>query len=172
VPFIAAWAKPDRENEWQKQLPIPAGSIRQEIGACYDLFPTIVEFVDGPVPADHPVDGRNLKRLLTGKSDPEHRNTFLNHYPHPRRGRSHFFTIWREGNWKVRYDYFGEGDNRYGLYDLARDPSESQNLAAENPEQLGSMMRGMIRELDSMEAVYPLKLGRPLRPVLTQEDGR
>jgi len=169
VPFIAAWAKRDASNRWQKKLPIAAGGIRQEVGACYDLLPTILGLVDAPVPANHPVDGQNLTRLLTGQSDTKHRNVFLNHYPHPRRGQSHFFTTWRKGNWKVRYEYFAEGVNRYGLYDLASDPSESRNLAAENPEQLRSMMQGMVRELKSMDAVYPVKDGRQLKPVMPSE---
>jgi len=166
VPFIAAWGKPDANNRWQKQLPIPANSIRQEIGARYDLFPTIADLVDAPVSADHPVDGQNLKRLLTGKSDPENRYEFLNHYPHPRRGQSHFFTTLRQGDWKVIYEYLKQGDQRYSLYDLASDPSESQNLAADNPGKLRSMMRDMVRELESVDAVYPVKDGLPLEPII------
>lgn len=169
VPFIAAWGKADAKNTWQKKLSIPAGSIRQEVGACYDLFPTIADLVDAPVPAAHKVDGQDLKRLLTGQSDPEHRNDFLNHYPHPRRGESHFFTTWRTGDWKVRYEYFSEGDNRYALYDLANDPSESRNLAAENPKKLKGMMQEMVKELESMDALYPVKDGQTLEPIIPQE---
>ncbi len=169
VPFIAAWAKRDASNRWQKQLPVAAGAIRREIGACYDLFPTIADLVDAPVPANHAVDGQVLTRLLSGQADPKHRNEFLNHYPHPRRGESHFFTTWRKGNWKVRYEYFSKDDSRYALYDLAKDPSESRNLAAENPEKLRSMMQGMVRELKSMDAVYPVKDGRQLAPASPQE---
>ena len=169
VPFIAAWGKSDATNAWQKKLPIPANSIRQEIGACCDLFPTIADFVEAPVPADHPVDGQDLSQLLSGQSDSEHRNEFLNHYPHPRRGRSHFFTTWRSGNWKVIYQYLAKGDARYALYDLTNDPSESNNLAAKNPENLRSMMQGMVRELETRDAMYPVKDGRPLEPVLPKE---
>lgn len=169
VPFIAAWGKSDANNRWQKKLPIPAGGIRQEIGVCYDLFPTILDLVDATIPAGHQVDGQNLKQLLTGQSDPKHRNEFLNHYPHPRRGQSHFFTTWRTGDWKVRYEYLAEGHERYALYNLATDPSESRNLAAENPEQLASMMEGMVRELESMGAVYPLDAGRPLEPRVPEQ---
>ena len=169
VPFIAAWGKSDASNPWQNKLPIPAGAIRQEIGACYDLFPTILDLVDAPVPANYSVDGRNLKALLIGRSDPKHRNEFLNHYPHPRRGESHFFTTWRKGDWKVRYEYLAEGDKRYALYNLAEDPSESRNLASKNPKQLASMMRDMFKELESMEAVYPVQSGHPLKPVVPQK---
>jgi arylsulfatase A-like enzyme len=169
VPFIVAWAKADSNNRWQKKLPIAADNIRQEIGVCYDLFATIAALVDAPVPVDHPSDGQVLTRLLSGQSDPERRNEFLNHYPHPRRGESHFFTTWRKGTWKVRYEYFSDGANRYALYDLASDPSESQNVAAENPEKLRNLMQGMVGELRSMDAVYPVIDGRPLEPIIPQK---
>ena len=100
---------------------------------------------------------------------PKHRNEFLNHYPHPRRGKSNFFTTWRQGNWKVIYEYLEKGESRYSIYNLAKDPSESQNLAAENPEQLRTMMEGMVRELEIMDAVYPVKDGKTLAPVIPQE---
>jgi|LWDU01.1.fsa_nt_gi arylsulfatase A-like enzyme len=169
VPFIAAWGKADASNPWQKKLPIPAGSICQEIGTCYDLFPTIAKFVSAPVPVDHPLDGQDLVPLLSGKSIPKHRNEFLNHYPHPRRGKSNFFTTWRKGDWKVMYEYLKEGEDRCSLYNLAKDPSESHNLAAENHEKLRSMMQGMVRKLESMNAVYPVKDGQRLEPVIPRE---
>ena len=121
------------------------------------------------MPEDHPIDGQDLSFLLSGRPSSEHRNEFLNHYPHPRRGESHFFTTWRDGNWKVIYQYLAEGDDRYALYDLAADPSESRNLAAERPRQLRSMMQGMARELEAVSAVYPVQTGRTLRPVVPQE---
>jgi arylsulfatase A-like enzyme len=172
VPFIAAWGKPDPGNQWQKKLPIPAASIRLEVGTCYDLFPTIANLVDAEIPANHVMDGRDLSRLLTGQTNPEHQNEFLNHYPHPRRGQSHFFTTWRQGNWKVIYEYLKKGENRYALYDLAKDPSESRNLAVEHPEQLKSMMQGLIDKLQAMNAVYPEKEGKPLKPVIPQGKSR
>ena len=169
VPFIAAWGEADATNPWQKKLPIPAGSIRREVGTCYDLFPTILDLVEASVPSDHPVDGRDLSRLLIGQPDPEHRNEFLNHYPHPRRGVSNFFTTWRQGNWKVMYEYLEERENRYSLYDLASDQSESQNLAKENPDQRRNRMQGMIRRLESMNAVYPVKDGEALEPFIPSD---
>jgi arylsulfatase A-like enzyme len=168
VPFIAAWGKTDPDNAWQQKLPIPANSFRQEVGTCYDLFPTLLNLVDAPIPNDHPVDGRDLAPLLSGGSSAKHRNSFLNHYPHPRRGVSNFFTTWREGDWKVMYEYLEEGEDRYGLYNLANDPSESQNLASKNPERLQKMMRGMVHELDAMNAVYPMREGHRLEPVIPQ----
>jgi arylsulfatase A-like enzyme len=166
VPFIAAWGKADPSNQWQKKLPISAGTVRQEVGTCYDLFPTIIDFVGASVPAGHLVDGQNLSRLLTGQSDPEHRNEFLNHYPHPRRGVSNFFTTWREGDWKVIFEYMEKGERRYSLYNLADDPSESNNLAATHPEDLKRLMQGMLHELELKNAVYPVKDGNSLKPII------
>ena len=162
VPFIVAWAKRDATNAWQEKLPIPADSIRQEVAACYDVFPTIAELVDALIPGDHRIDGQNLSRLLSGESAPKHRDVFLNHYPHPRRGQSHFFTTWRDGNWKVVYQYLAKDDERYALYDLASDPSESNNLAAKHSAKLRTMMQSMVWELESCEAVYPVKDGQAL----------
>ena len=67
--------------------------------------------------------------------------------------------------WRWKYEYLEDGQDRYSLYDLAKDPSESQNLAAKNPERLKKMMRGMVRELESMNAVYPVKDGQTLEPI-------
>ena len=38
---------------------------------------------------------------------------------------------------------------RHSLYNLAQDPSESDNLAANHPEELKRMMQGMVQELES-----------------------
>ena len=116
-----------------------------------------------------PVNGQILTRLLSGPSDPKHRSEFLNHYPHPRREQSHFFTTWLDGGWKVIFQYLAKEADRYALYDLTHDPSESNNLAADHPEKLRNMMRRMVRELESRNAVYPVKDGKNLKPVIPKE---
>ena len=109
VPFIAAWGKPVAHNRWQKELPIPAGSIRQEIGVCYDLFPTILDLVDAPVPADHPVDGQNLKRLLIGKPDPERPERIPESLPSPASRTEPFLHHVAQGRLEGALRIFGRG---------------------------------------------------------------
>ncbi|MCA9066257.1 MAG: sulfatase-like hydrolase/transferase, partial [Planctomycetaceae bacterium] len=58
VPFIAAWAKADDENPWQKRLRIPSGTIQSQTAAIYDLFPTILGLTGIDTPESHTVDGR------------------------------------------------------------------------------------------------------------------
>ncbi|MCP4313063.1 MAG: sulfatase-like hydrolase/transferase, partial [Bacteroidetes bacterium] len=166
VPFIAAWAKQDPKNRWQKKMPVVAGSIRAEVASCYDLFPTILEMLGIPVPEAHTVDGQDLSKLLSGNQDPGHRDEFLSHYPHPRKDQNNYFSIYRSGKWKLHYEYLEEGV-RYSLYDLESDPDESLNLAPENPEKLRAMMKAMFRELESMGAQYPVDgHDRELKPVI------
>ncbi len=142
------------------------GSIRQEVGACYDLLPTIASLLNVSVPAEYAIDGQSLSMLMTGKPDPDHRDEFLSHYPHPRKDQNNYFTIYRSGKWKLHYEYLEEG-GRYSLYDLESDLDESLNLASENPDRLGVMIQAMVRELESMNAQYPVDgKGRALKPVI------
>ena len=175
VPFIAAWAKSNPENQWQKALAIPAGKIQGHIASVTDLFPTILSLTDTEVPADYAVDGFTLETLLTGQvDDPNHPDQFLMHYPHGRH-RSNYFTTWRDGDWKVIYHALPqepthgnklqfEGGN-YELFNLAKDPFEQNNLADQEPAKLKELMRGMIASLESQEAVYPVSAeGDLLKP--------
>jgi len=166
VPFIAAWGESNIENTWQKKLPIVAGSIRQEIGSCYDLLPTIANIIEAPLPEELIVDGQVLSPLLMGQTIEGHKDEFLNHYPHPRGGKSNFFTTYRKGNWKVRYEYFAKEDERYALYNLATDISESKNLVDQHPQKLKTMMQALVDKLESMNAVYPIKDGQRFDPII------
>jgi arylsulfatase A-like enzyme len=171
VPFIAAWAKADPNNTYQQRLPIPAGKIQPQQATCYDLFPTILALTDIQAPKSHVVDGQRLDTLLTGKPDPKRKQTFLMHYPHSPH-RSNYFTVYRDGDWKVIYHYIpskASENSHYQLYNLAEDPFESRNLATTNPNQLRRMMQGLITSLERHHALYPVakKDGTtPLKPKL------
>ncbi len=158
VPFIAAWAKPNPENPFQKQLGIPAGVIQNQQASVEDLFPTILAFTGIENPADHPVDGRRLDTLLTGKPDPTRTETFLMHYPHSPH-RSDYWSSYRDGDWKVIYHYFPtevSGNSHYQLFNLKDDPFEQDDLSKEKPEELKRMMEELMSELESHNAQYPV----------------
>lgn len=176
VPFIAAWAKRNPENIWQKKLPIPAGGIQHQVAAVQDLFPTILELTQIKAPAETIVDGKPLQTLLSGKLDPSRPDQFLMHYPHGIH-RSNYFTTWRDGDWKVIYHTLPEipttgkhiqfEGGHYQLFNLSKDPFESTNLADTEPKELKRMMSGLIAELKKHQAVYPIDdTGKPLPPQL------
>lgn len=158
VPFIAAWAKADADNPHQRRLPIAAGAIQSQQAAVYDLLPTILGLLDLAAPKEHVVDGSSLAALLTGQPDGSREERFLMHYPHSPH-RSNYFTVYRHGPWKAIYHYFpsaaSEGSH-YQLYHLGDDPFESRNLAATEPERLGTMIGELIAALERHGALYPV----------------
>lgn len=178
VPFIAAWVAKNSSNPWQQKLPIAAGSIQSQVANVTDIFPTLLELVDAAniVPSNYSLDGLSLQNLLTGQPDPKRPEHFLMHYPHAVH-RSNYFTTWRDGDWKVVFHTLPtipttgkhiqfEGGH-YELFNLKNDPFESINLALKNSEKLQTMMRGLIQQLESMQAVYPIDSNqKELRPVL------
>ncbi len=170
VPFIAAWAKASPSNPNQQRLPIAAGTIQRQQAAVQDLFPTILELAAVKAPAAHPVDGANLRTLLSGKPDPARDETFLMHYPHAPH-RSDYWTSYRDGEWKVIYHYFPSavsGGSHYQLFQLKADPFEQQDLATSQPAELRRMMQGLFAALDRHQAVYPVDPASksPLKPKL------
>lgn len=176
VPFIAAWAAPSETSVVQQGWKIPNGQIETHMASVMDLFPTILELAGSQAPVDHPLDGHSLHRLLNGEQDERHPKTFLMHYPHAPH-RSNYFTVYRDGDWKVVYHTLPqeptsgghiqfEGGN-YELFNLAEDPFESTNLASQQPARLRQMMQAMITALGDHQAVYPIDAdGNELRPQL------
>ncbi|MGZ0654892.1 sulfatase [Coraliomargarita sp. W4R53] len=157
VPFIAAWAKPNLNNPWQQKLPIELGGIQEQMGACYDLFPTLVDLVDAYVPPEHQLDGQTLKTLFTGKPDRFHQSTFLSHFPHPR--TDNYYTSYRSGDWKIIYHYFPAMNKRVSscsLYNLADDPAESNDVAKQNPEKVSVLLQAMVKDLHAKGALFPV----------------
>jgi arylsulfatase A-like enzyme len=168
VPFIAAWGKPSDSHSVQARLPIPAGAIQSQMACVYDLLPTVISLVGTTAPAAHVIDGTSLVTLLGGKPDPEHSQTFLMHFPHSPH-RSEYFTVLREGDWKLIYHYPVSqkfGAKRYELFNLADDPFESRDLASSQPAVLRKLMDRMIRRLDEQQAQFPVDTDgkTPLRP--------
>lgn len=158
VPFIAAWLKANPANPHQQRLPIPVGALQSQQAAVYDLFPTILALTNLRAPNDYAVDGWRLDTLLSGKLDSSRGEKFLMHYPHSPH-RTDYFTVFRDGPWKVIYHYFpsvASENSHYQLFNLADDPFESTNLATSKPAELRRMMEGLIAGLERQQAQYPL----------------
>lgn len=171
VPFIAAWAKPNADNENQKKLPIAINAVQPQQAAVYDMFPTILNLADAQNPASHAIDGRKLDTLLTAKSDAARDEKFLMHYPHAPH-RSDYWTSLRDGEWKVIYHYFpteeASGGSHYQLYNLKSDPFEQSDLTKSNPAELKRLMQELIDGLEAQHAVYPMdkETKAPVKPQL------
>jgi arylsulfatase A-like enzyme len=170
VPFIAAWARPDPANPHQRRLPIAVGAVQAQLASVTDLFPTILAAAGVAPPDGHVADGARLDVLLTGRRDAARPDEFLMHFPHEH--RTNYFTTFRRGDWKVIYHYVPSdvsGGSHYQLFNLARDPFESADVAATEPARLREMMVALKNALARYGALYPVDdAGRPLVPVLPQ----
>ncbi|MEM7145325.1 MAG: sulfatase-like hydrolase/transferase [Verrucomicrobiota bacterium] len=167
VPFIAAWADPVPDHLIQKRLPIKIGAFQTQAGFCYDVVPTLTALTGIEIPFDHVVDGQDMGILFTGEPDPSRQEVFLSHFPHSH--TNDYFTTYREGDWKLIYNYFpdpSERRERYALYNLAQDPSESKDLSNTRPVLLKELTEAMVRSLQDMNALYPFADGRVQVPIV------
>lgn len=168
TPFIAAWAKPSAEAACQQRLPIAAGSVHEGLGTVMDLYPTLLAVAGVAAPDGHAVDGVDLASQLTGEVHSDREERFLMHFPHSH--RSSYYTVFRDGDWKVIYHYLPEQNPakvRYELFNLADDPYERRNVAEAESLKLKEMMAGLVAELEAHGSQYPVdEAGNELRPVV------
>lgn len=138
VPFLMSW--PGH---------LAAGSVEDRPVSAIDIYATSLALAGALMPSDHAYDSVNLMPYLTGKNS----------------GRPHDRLYWRNGKqWAIR-----DGDwklirlrgNPDQLYDLARDPSETTNLARQKP----GIVKRLGRELDTWnkELIDPVFAGLAIR---------
>lgn len=170
VPFMASWAKNNPKNKFQKQYPIAAGKVQTQMATIMDIFPSILSVAGLVVPEGYVLDGADLKKLLTGEKDKNHRNDFLMHYPHmrnnPKDGGN--FTEYIKGGWKLIYYYpVTDKTPNSKLYNLNTDPFEKNDLADSYPSKVKEMFELMKKRLDLEDALYPIdEKGRIIKPIL------
>jgi len=124
VPMIVYW--PEK---------IPAGKVTDHISAQWDVMPTLKELTGSK--ANFKTDGVSFaKTILRKKGQKQHK--FLYWEFHELGGR----LAVRAGDWKaVMYNYGKNPNATPELYNLKTDPSETQNVAAQNPRILKRMLK-------------------------------
>ena len=127
VPFIARW--PGK---------VPAARVDdQTVISAVDLFPSLCSLAAAPLPEGYQTDGEDLSAAILGKKAVRTRPLFWEYgrneeafkYPEGR-DRSPNVAV-REGQWKLLIKTSGLGPE---LYDLAADPRETNNVAAQHPD--------------------------------------
>lgn len=117
-----------------------AGSLEHGLTHVMDIAPTLLEIAGVQVPAtyqDRPVQrlqGRSWAAMLAGATTAVRtEQDWLG------------WELWnsraiRQGDWKLLWQPKPMGDETWALYDLATDPGERVDLAAEKPEQVRQMV--------------------------------
>lgn len=158
VPFIASWIVPDNLNDSQRILPVKSKAVQMQMATIFDIFPTLCHLANVQIPPSHVIDGFNLRQQLKGKTNTKRKEVFINHFPHGNH-RSNYFTSFVHSDWKLIYHYPVNGPDNYELYNLKIDPFESNNISAQHPKKLTSMLRKLETELQNANALLPEKGG-------------
>ena len=111
----------------------------------HDLFPTIINYAGANIPEDHIVDGVDLDEIDVTR-------VIGWHQPH-QWGASgpgiEPFTAIRQGDWKLIFFHAGE---RYEMYNLANDISETNNVIAHYPQVFSEMRNTLLNWAINREA--------------------
>ncbi len=127
---------------------IPPGAVCDAPCGAIDLLPTVAELIDEDLRAalgdDRVIDGKSILPLLKGETEESPHEALLFYW-----GRE--LQAIRSGDWKLHFPHeyrsLLSGGGRHGtpaanvnerteggLYHLKRNPSETRNVAAKNPE--------------------------------------
>ncbi|MBX7207229.1 MAG: sulfatase-like hydrolase/transferase [Verrucomicrobiaceae bacterium] len=125
---------------------IPAGSVNRAMLSHLDLLPAFLDAAGLPLPKDRVLDGRNCLPALLGESPSPHERIVF------QLGDA---LAQREGSLKLIRP---KAKAPWELYDLANDPGESKNLAAERPADVARLTAALTRwqtevKQDASEAV-------------------
>ena len=120
VPLIASWPGV-----------IAPESVSATPVSSIDIFPTLLEAADLPIPEDPPIDGESLLGVMEGREELAREGLFW-HFPHYRGTDAEPYSIVRSGDYKLIRYY---DDGRLEVYNLTDDLGEQHNLAETLPEQ-------------------------------------
>ncbi len=155
-PFIARF--PGRIPAASSSGRMAAGRVTGSVASTMDLLPTIAGLCGAPLPSA-PMDGVNIWPVLSEQQPDVTHDIFL------------YFDSWnmqcaRLGDWKLhvsRYNDFPWSPDPVGgrlnlplptpeLYNLAEDPDESYDVAADNPDIVAKIQAGIQRLLPTFPA--------------------
>lgn len=117
--------------KWPNQ--IEAGSSTDHISAFWDVMPTFADVAG--VNLNKKIDGISFLPTLTREGE-QKKHDYLYWEFHEKGGR----IAVRKGKWKaVKYNVAKKPNAEPELYDLSKDPGETQNLASEFPDVVKEM---------------------------------
>jgi arylsulfatase A-like enzyme len=113
VPFVASHAGI-----------IPEGSVQSALVSAYDFMPTLLDYLDLPLPESGNLPGKSFSGLLRENGGPTHDSVVVYDEYGPTR-------MIRTRDWKYVHRY-PDGPNE--LYDLSNDPDERRSLVGKSSE--------------------------------------
>ncbi len=112
---------------------VPAGERFSQPVSALDIFPTALAAAGGVHSGEHGLDGVNLLPLLRGEEKTLPRERLYWRY-------GPYMCAMREGDYKIIMNGVGDNKNpQWALYDVVRDPGESNDLSPSMPEKFAEM---------------------------------
>jgi arylsulfatase A-like enzyme len=159
VPALARW--PGR---------IPAAVEARGMATMMDWLPTIAALAGAPLPADRPIDGRSLVRVLDGSGEREETPFFYLRLRLPFGEQRHEIGAVRLGRWKLVLPQRGFYPRllepllrtelyRHGrmLFDLETDPGERHDVAGLHPDVVARLADEIERFESSAAPAIPVR---------------
>ena len=132
---------------------IEAGSACDAPVISVDFMPTICAAVGIKTPAGREIDGEDLTPLLT-QTGKLKRDAIYWHFPHFRGRGIPPYSIIRQGDWKLLKRYAGKPE--FELFNLAKDLSETKDLAPDMPEKVKELDAKLAAALKKQGAKMPI----------------
>lgn len=141
---------------------IPAGATCGQIAGNIDILPTLAKISGAEIPKDRVLDGRDITPLMRQKDAPAVRDTHLYFSAQMK------LAAIRQGDWKLfltppnqkgkaAKNKKAEAPAEVPLYNLAADPYETTNVAAQHPEVVAKLAKlAAEREKEVIEHQRPL----------------
>ena len=155
---------------------IPAGSECDQLSVTFDLLPTVARLLNIELPAERPIDGRDIWPLMSGEQEAATpHEEFYCYYGRELHGV-------RDQRWKLHLPHpyrtldgkpGGEGGNPVNyaqkttgveLYDLQNDVGETKNVAAEHPEIVARLTAAAERARAELGDTLTHREGSAVRP--------
>jgi arylsulfatase A-like enzyme len=108
---------------------------------CLDILPTAIEAAGLSQPTDRPLDGKSLLPLIAGRTQRHHDVLYWSEG-----GEVNGWAV-RAGDWKLVAQ---RGQSKLELFNLARDPAETTDLAAREPARVAELTKLYDAWLDQM----------------------
>lgn len=120
MPFLVRW--PGQ---------VKPGTTSDLISAHWDILPTCCELAGAEIPSD--IDGISLLPTLLGQSEKQKQHEYLYWEFFERGGK----RATRFGDWKaIQLNVHQNADGPIELYNLADDPQEKRDIAAQHPDRV------------------------------------
>ena len=129
-----------------------------------DLLPTFLEIAGGQYPENWngreivPLQGQSLMPLLLGETDETFADRELG-------WEAYGMDAYRRGSWKALRLPEPDGTGDWQLYNLAEDPGEQHDLAAQNQKLVSELAQGWERYAEENGVIRPNSPSAYARPV-------